>query len=376
MGPANFRQLREIIQAEVRRAGIIPFARFMELALYHPACGYYEQPGIAPGRGGDFYTSVSVGSLFGELLAFQFARWLAALPGPRQIVEAGAHDGRLAGDVLRWFARHQAALVANLEYWLIEPSPRRREVQARVLAEFAPRVRWFESWSTVPAGGVQGVIFSNELLDAFPCHRLAWDAVARQWYECGVTLRDDEFTWALLPAPTGLAPALPAPLLDVLPDGFATESCPAASGWWRQAARSLRAGKLLTLDYGLTREQFFVPERAGGTARAYQRHRVSQDLLADPGEQDLTAHVNFSEVREAGEAEGLHTADYLSQGQFLTRILQLTLAGGEAFDEWTGARTRQFQALTHPEHLGRSFRVLVQERMNPDGLNTPNASGR
>ena len=128
------------------------------------------------------------------------------------------------------------------------------------------------------------------------------------------------------------------------------------------AAGALRAGQLLAFDYGLTREEFFTPERGRGTVRAYRRHQATADLLADPGEQDLTAQVNFSAVREAGEAAGLRTTTWVSQAKFLTTILGRILAARESFGEWGSAQNRQFQTLTHPEHLGRPFRVLGQSR--------------
>jgi len=151
-------------------------------------------------------------------------------------------------------------------------------------------------------------------------------------------------------------------LLDVLPDGFTTEVCPVAVDWWRQAARTLQAGKLIAFDYGLTAEEFFTPERKDGTLRAYHRHHQSGDLLAHPGEQDLTAHVDFSAIRDAGEAAGLHTEEFGTQGRFLTGIVERMCAGNPTAAEWISTRSRQFQTLTHPEHLGRAFRVLIQDR--------------
>ena len=157
-------------------------------------------------------------------------------------------------------------------------------------------------------------------------------------------------------------PELPAELMAVLPDGFTTEICPAAAEWWRQAAVALKRGWLLTLDYGLTAEQFLGPERAHGTLRAYSRHQPSADLLARPGEQDLTAHVNLTALQEAGESAGLKTEGVFAQGEFLTRIVQANWQDKSGLAEWTPARTRQFQTLTHPEHLGRRFKLLLQTR--------------
>ncbi len=378
-------QLHEVIAKQITRQGVIPFEKFMELALYCPELGYYERKQDTVGQRGDFYTSVSVGSLFGELLGFQFAGWLSAIAGdssaPLQIVEAGAHDGRLAGDLLNYFRDFHPDVFHRLEYWILEPSSSRRLWQERTLAEFAPRVRWARAWEEFPPSGVRGIIFSNELLDAFPVRRLGWDATNRCFFEWGVALRDGQFVWAKLPLPNKGETALgsrvtnaasdveslfgiklPAELLAVLPDEFTTEICPAASAWWEQAARALRSGKLLAIDYGVEAADLFRPERAAGTLRAYRQHRLVADLLDAPGEQDLTAHVNFTPIRLTGESAGLKTDAFESQSSFLVRLAGLTECPGASFQKWTPQRLRQFQTLTHPEHLGRSFRVLQQSR--------------
>jgi SAM-dependent MidA family methyltransferase len=359
---SNTRGITGIIEDEVALKGAVSFARFMELALYCPNFGYYEQQGESPGRAGDYFTSVSVGPLFGELLATRFAGWLGRMPGgARQIVEAGAHDGRLARDILRRLQTHHPGVFESLDYWILEPSALRRKSQEETLGQFPGRVRWFGSWNELPSSGVHGVIFSNELLDAMPVHRLGWDARAQKWFEWGVTLEKGHFAWTKLSRPEeGVPiPVLPEKLLAVLPDGFTTEACPAAVVWWRRAAEALRVGKLLAFDYGLTAEQFFAPERRDGTLRAYFRHHATADVLARPGEQDLTASVNFSVIRDAGESAGLTTEIFATQAQFLTEIAA-GLAGDPKNQEWLAASARQFQTLTHPEHLGRTFRVLVQ----------------
>lgn len=165
--------------------------------------------------------------------------------------------------------------------------------------------------------------------------------------------------------------AAPSSLLDVLPDGYIIEISPAAENWWREAAGALARGKLLAIDYGFTADEMFSPARTQGTLRAYSRHHANADVLANPGEQDLTAHVNFSAIQKAGEDAGLKTEFFGSQTKFLTQILEKTLADktfGELVasklgeDGWGAKQTRQFQTLTHPDHLGRAFRVLVQTR--------------
>jgi SAM-dependent MidA family methyltransferase len=151
----------------------------------------------------------------------------------------------------------------------------------------------------------------------------------------------------------------PAELLEVLPDGYIIESSPAAESWWREAAGILQHGKLLAIDYGFTADEMFSPARTHGTLRAYFRHHVTDDLLANPGGQDLTAHVNFTAIQKAGEAAGLKTDSFCTQPQFLTRILQKAVTE-KSFARLDAKQVRQFQTLTHPEHLGRAFRVLVQ----------------
>jgi SAM-dependent MidA family methyltransferase len=363
----------DAIREEILKCGEISFARFMELALYCPETGYYEAKKDNVGRAGDFITSVSAGKLFGQLLAFQFAEWFDELKTQNeklQIVEAGAHDGQLAADILNWLQIHRAGLFQKIEYVILEPSLRRQEWQRATLKIF-PNVRWsenFEGWKNKNEK-LHGVIFGNELLDAMPVHRFGWDAKAGQWFEWGVRLDDEKFTWTRCPNrerrhPAGEIPAfpeIPPELLAVLPDSYTIEVSPAAENWWRGAAEIPAHGKLLAIDYGFTAEEQISPVRQHGTVRAYYRHHVSDDLLANAGEQDLTAHVNFSAVQKAGEAAGLRTDYFCTQPQFLTRILSAAMKKN-FFGEWSAKQTRQFQTLTHPEHLGHAFRVLVQSR--------------
>jgi SAM-dependent MidA family methyltransferase len=357
----------DLIREEIMLRGAISFARFMELALYCPETGYYESQKDNVGRGGDFITSVSVGSLFGELLACQFAEWLKTLKldsSGLKIVEAGAHDGKLAADILGWLKVHQPVLYEQIDYCILEPSPRRQAWQKERLNDFGPRIHWFAGFDELKAESqhLTGIIFGNELLDAFPVHRLGWNAREKSWFEWAVTSEGGKLVWTHFPR-TELLPSLQAPasLLEVLPDNYTIEISPAAELWWHKAAKALTQGKLLAIDYGFNEIEMFSPGRTRGTLRAYHRHRVSDDLLANPGEQDLTAHVNFSAIQKAGESAGLVTERYGTQPEFLTRILERALKQ-KLFGDWTARQTRQFQTLTHPEHLGRAFNVLVQTR--------------
>ena len=374
-------ELTQIIRETIAAGGVISFAQFMELALYQPGLGYYETDQDRVGFQGDFYTSVSIGELFGQLLAFRLADWLARLSpntNDLRLVEAGAHDGRLAKDILSWLRQHRPELFSQIQYWIVEPSARRRKWQQETLREFGSTVQWVETLAALvrrpavplpaapasPETALDGIIFSNELLDALPVRRWGWDATKQAWFEWGVAVDGETFTWAKMPPdanPAGPAVSLPDALLQVLPDGYTLETCPAAADWWRTAANVLGRGWLMTLDYGFTLEEMINPSRTQGTLRAYHRHQLSDDLLTHPGAQDLTAHVNFSLIQAAGESAGLHTEGYLTQPKFLTGILGDAIKDA-AFREWTPRQTRQFQTLTHPQHLGRSFKVLVQRR--------------
>lgn len=355
------------LHAQINRAGPIRFAEFMQRALYDPAHGYYSRSQPQIGRHGDFFTSVSVGPFFGELLAFQFARWLEGLlpigenldwDRRFQLVEAGAHNGQLAFDLLDTLEESDRKLFASLEYWIVEPSEARRATQQRMLSRFK-NVRWFESLAQI-GPRVRGVFFSNELLDAMPVHVFRWNAVAQTWNEMGVGISGEEFVWMPLPSSTMGVPKLPNELLTVLPDGYTLElPAPATLQWWSEAGKTIASGKLMTIDYGGIFEELLLPGKNGGTLRSYSRHRIGSDVLANPGEQDITAHVNFSEIQRAGELAGLKTEVFTTQSQFLTTIArELWTRTGS----WPQQQVRQFQTLTHPEHLGRPFRVLVQSR--------------
>jgi len=374
-------EIEEILRQEICERGPISFARFMEAALYCPKFGHYERdPGII-GFAGGFYTSASIGSLFGQVLAEQLAAWSMEFVDDAVIdwIEAGAHDGTLACAILEWLGKNRPALLDRLNYRIVEPSPIRRSWQEQKLQRFGA-VKWLSSVSELAEGGISGIIFSNELLDSFPVHRVEWDG--SHWFEQGVTDAGDRFIWKRLETATidieselnRAGFEFQPDLLAVLPRGFTIDLSPSVGTWWRDAATRLKSGRLLTIDYGLTAEEIMLPERMRGTLRAYYRQRVSDDLLARTGDQDITAHVNFSQIRRAAEEAGLKTEIMTTQENFLTAVLRKRMeterglqSAGLAQDDddsrhLSPSELRQFHQLTHPEHMGRSFRVLVQRR--------------
>jgi SAM-dependent MidA family methyltransferase len=367
------------MRQEIERNGPITFARFMEIALYEPGLGYYEQPHKI-GRAGDYFTSVSTGPLFGRLLAFQFAQWLdSECPNDGiQLVEAGAHDGQLAADILAWFEEKRPDLLRRLEYWIVDPSIIRRGWQKKALSSWSSIVKWTEDVGDFAARSVNGIIFSNEFFDALPVHRLAWDSLDLRWRECRVKSVKDSFVWCLGDldaALIGQVPNVPHDLAKVLPEGFITEVCPAATKWWTAAAQALEKGKLLAIDYGFHAENPLRPDRPHGTLRAFSRHHGNDDLLANPGEQDLTSDVNFFALEQAGKAAGLDQAKLLRQSAFLVQAYSNIHESSEYLTDLGRKTMAQFQTLTHPEHLGHRFQVLTQYRSiqsGPDPLPSSN----
>jgi SAM-dependent MidA family methyltransferase len=255
-----------------------------------------------------------------------------------------------------------------VDYWSVENSLTRQAWQQQTLSAHSGRLNWVKSMAELPRN-LNGVFYSNELLDAFPVVRVVWHASKSQWVEMGVGLQGDEWDWvpfrpvALETVSGWLALPLPPELLAVFPDGFTLDLIPEAARWWSEAAGTLRRGYLVAFDYGAEADELVSPRYARGTLRGYCRQRVVDRVLATPGEIDLTAHVNWTALNAAGVGQGLRTEFSGTQRQFLTEILtrriQETGAGGLG---WGPGEVRQFQTLTHPEHLGRAFRVLVQRR--------------
>jgi SAM-dependent MidA family methyltransferase len=346
----------QLIRSEIAAKGAISFHRFMELALYAPGAGYYEQPARSIGKDGDFHTSVSVGPMLGFLLASHFAQ-LCRDWETIDLLEAGSHDGRLASDILAAFQQFHPDILPRLRYYLLEPSPVRRALQQSHLASFSRNMTWLDSWNDLPRP-IHGFIFANELLDSFPVRRLVWDSHSHTWGETGVTLSNNRLDWCRIHhnarAPDAFAPAIP--------DGFIVECCPAAQTWWEQAAAALARGWLITLDYGFDTDSAIRPEHPKGTLRAYFKHKVSHDLLARPGEQDLTAHVDFRRLIRAGAAMGLHLELLREQGRWLSGIAAAMLAREGPEAHWLQSHARQLHTLAHPNLLGSPLKVLIQRR--------------
>jgi SAM-dependent MidA family methyltransferase len=360
-GAAATHSLASILRRRIVSEGPLSFAGFMAEALYHPEYGYYACGVRQVGRGGDFFTSVSVGPLFGELLARRFLReWSGSgEPARWRIIECGAHDGTLAADVLAALKHLSPAAFEALEYIIAEPLPPLRHAQAEKLHSFAERVRHFADIDELAADPLPGIAFGNEVLDALPCHLVEWRD--GRWHERRVVLDEaDGFIWqtAEISDPRLLAGL--APLGDVFPEGYRSEVRTGYHDFLAPLARALSSGLMLWLDYGFERAEYYHPGRREGTLRTFFRHRAGDDPLVSPGEADISAHVDFTAVAEAAQALGWQQAAMRNQGAWLTETARDWLLEMEGRPQ--AAALRQFQTLTHPAQLGGSFHALELRR--------------
>ena len=343
----------------------------MELALYEPELGYYSDPARKVGRkGGDFYTSVSVGDTFGHLLAMAAQQcWRdLARPGKFALIEQGAHDGQLALDILGGADGLDHDFAEALTYTVIEPRQAQREFLARRFAEAGREVEIIAEAGKTRAAGI---FVCNELVDALPVHRVRW--TGGEWCEMRVTAGDDgEFEWLEAPIEKAVPLAAEVARIDVsdFADGYTTEINLAAQSWLAGVSGLFATGqgRWWIIDYGHSGEEFFAPHRREGTLRCYREHRATDDPFAGPGETDITAPVDFSRLADwAGEC-GLRTMveqGTVDQHDFLTRIavdwlkeLERGTVDGTPMSASDQARVRQFQTLTHPGMMGRVFKVL------------------
>lgn len=354
-------RLQALIRAAIERDGDIAFSRFMELALYAPGLGYYAAGKQKFGAAGDFVTAPDAYPLFTRCLAQTVEEALAAAGGGA-ILEAGAGSGRLAAGLLAELA---ARGTLPESYQILELSAELRARQAQTLAREAPayaaRVRWLDR---LPPPGFRGVILGNELLDAMPVERVRVTPAGVQ--QLCVTWRDHAFAWSERPAPEAVSKRM-APL--GLAPGYLTEVGLVAEGWVSSVAERLRRGVLLLIDYGFPRAEFYHPERAAGTLACHYRHRVHDDPLILVGLQDITAHVDFTAMAEAGCGLGLELLGYTSQAAFLLASgLDRLVQASDATDARAHlALTTQIKKLTLPHEMGELYKVIALGR----GLERP-----
>lgn len=349
------RALSRVIEGEIDDGGgWLSFARYMELALHHPGLGYYGGGAKKFGQTGDFVTAPELTPLFGQALAAQVAQVMAL--SESEVLEVGAGTGRLAADLLLALddAGHSPRRYRILEL-SGELRARQRETLAAVTPHLLARVEWLDGLPERFAG----CVVANELLDAMPVHALAWRPDGLM--ERGVTIGEHGFAWAERPAGSFLGKAA-ANLPVVAP--FESEIGFAARSWIAEWGRRLDTGALLMIDYGLSRNEYYHPQRNRGTLRCHYRHRSHADPFWWPGLCDITTHVDFTGIAEAGHDAGLAVLGYTNQAGFLINCgLGERLAERRRLDAESALRASgAVQTLISPGEMGELFKALALGR--------------
>lgn len=347
----------------IASSGPMTFADYMEWCLYEPVRGYYSKPDQT--RFGDYYTSVDVHPIFGRLLARQLEEMWRLLDRPAQFwaLEGGAGVGRLASHILDFSAAQLPEFYESLRYVAVERSPGR-------LAEHTTSLRahiakgHLESTDGLPGNIPQGCIFSNELFDALPVHRVICRGDELQ--EVFVGVADGRLVEEMRPLSTRAIAEYFARQGVKLAEGQMAEAGVEACRWIAEAGSSLGQGFVLTVDYGYDARELYSERRMRGTLLAYKNHKVNEDFYDSPGEQDLTSHVNFTALELWGRDAGLEPLGIVPQSRFL-----LSLGRGNEFADLHDAgmtETERLRAhlnlstLLHPEGMGETFQVFIQQK--------------
>jgi len=353
--------LRERIEQEIREQGPIPFSRYMDLCLYDRDAGYYARAKEQFGKGGDFYTASDVHAVFGRLIARQFDEMWRVLGAPEriEIVELGPGRGLFARDVIEWSRQKFPHFFAALHYTLVERSAALREKLASTLSEYITLEKASVGGDLESRSSTENaIVFANEFFDALPAEVLSNHGVMRVGWEAG------RFTESFVSASPAEMEYLDR--YSIHPgEGERVEAGLEAQRWMPRIAAAVPRGFVVVIDYGYTREELLAG-RHRGTIMCYRRHSASDNPYEAPGEQDITAHVNFTALRAAGEQAGLACLGLLTQSQFLMGIGEATQFS-DAFEDARlpqerAKRALQLKHLVTPAGMGETFDVLVMSK--------------
>jgi SAM-dependent MidA family methyltransferase len=341
----------------------------MDLVLYHPEYGYYSSGVVQLGKQGDFFTSVGLGKDFGELLAIQLQEMWQKLGYPKlfTVVEMGAGKGDLARDILSYWQNHNSEIMAHLQYIIVEKSGALKQIQQAALQEFESQIelKW-QTWADICDNSLTGCCFSNELVDAFPVHRIVIDE--RKLQEIYLTVENKR----IQEIQDNISTAAIAQYFDLVnidftsteyPQNYQTEINLAALDWLTTVSKKLQQGYILTIDYGYPAVKYYHPQRSQGTLQCYYQHRRHNNPYINLGQQDITAHIDFTALENQGKLNNLETIGFTKQGMFL-----MALGIGDRLNELSSGkynvreilqRRDALHQLINPMGLGR-FGVLLQ----------------
>lgn len=373
--------LRQIIANQITSAPNqrISFADYMDLVLYHPEYGYYATGAVNIGSEGDFFTSPHLGRDFGELLAEQFAQFWDILgqPKPFHLVEMGAGQGLLVADILYYLHHKYPDCFEALEYIIIEKSiglitRQQQQLQRFKLGTKPLPLRW-SSLEEIAENSIIGCCLSNELVDAFPVHQVILESGKLQ--EIYVTITDNKKDKINFVEVTD---SLSTPQIleyfdfigiDLMSgsysEGYRTEVNLAALDWLKTVANRLKRGFLLTIDYGYSSDRYYLSTRYQGTLQCYYRHQHHNDPYVNIGQQDITAHVNFTALERQGELCGLHKVGFTQQSLFL-----MALGLGDRITALSAPDSERGNAIAKGQDIVAIMRrrQVLHELMNPMGL--------
>ena len=359
--------LKQKIIEKIKQTGSINFEAFMETALYHSEAGYYMRDITRLGKEGDFYTSSHLHPIFGAMLGRQMMEMWYFLDSAENfhIVEMGAGMGYLAKDMLdylRWSSAKSQALGKEksffdlLKYTIVELNPALKAKQQELLAEYRDKVEWISSLDELKP--FTGCFLSNELLDAFPVRIVRMDDELGEIY---VAVKDDDLYEEVKPCSREVIEYFKEFSIDLSPmKPYMTEVNLRIKDWLRQLNKKLNEGFILTIDYGYPAVEYYSEERNRGTLLCYYQHRTTEDPYANIGEQDITAHINFSSLDKWGSELGLLTVGFCPQGTYL-----ISLGIDEVISELYGESPDAFdlakiKGLIFPEGMGESHKVMIQ----------------
>jgi SAM-dependent MidA family methyltransferase len=367
--PSGNEALIAILRQRIRDAGAITFAEFMDTALYHDTHGYYRQPERKPGRGGDFITSPELHPFFGLTVARQIADAWDRLGKPERLIvrEHGASSGVLAYDIIVGLSEKAPDILDALDYRLVDVNTHRSEEAVAAMAD-VNLTRYIRAEHPDEVTPEPGIVLANEVADALPVHRLILrDGELRErWVTLDANdhFMDDERELSDLVRAMNLPDYFADAGIDIasLPQDSALEVSPAVADWITGIAANLTRGYAIVIDYGYDAPTLYRDHRLEGTVRGYYQHTVTDDPYIRIGEQDLTAHVDFTSLSRAAQAVGMREIGLTTQSEFLTHLglgdwlMELQQQPDVDLVEYYRAQAAVFR-LIDPAGLGR-FRVL------------------
>lgn len=367
--------LKTFLLETLHRSGPVTFERYMSLCLYHPEFGYYMQARERTGVARDYFTSPDLHPIFARLLARQAMQMWEILgrPAPFRWVEMGPGRGWFVRDSLRWLRNAQPELFATLDYVAVEPGPQQRLRLGERLAEDGLESKVQLLASLEELAPCTGCFFSNELVDSFPVSVVT--RAGGELKEIYVAAEGETLCERLGPISNSNIAAAIAPYTSGLEEGQRVEVNLRAVQWIRSVAQKLTRGFVITIDYGDLAQRLYTPVRPRGTLMTYRGHVASEDFFRAPGEQDLTAHVNFSALIDAGKEVGLEFTGFTTQERFLLALGEEN-AFADLYDPGQSELERlqarlKLKRLIHPEGMGTIFKVLIQHR----GIVAPQLTG-